>query len=470
MGLADYIGIGRQGKNDELRAQVAELTDGLRKARVQMSILEGQKDTDPTSSDGSYTTRDALITGVSRKYAASEKWGSELVQRLVKIRSAFVMSGGVDARPVDEADVDSPEMEFIQDFIKANDLDGAFAQALGDEKVIEGQILESLDWVEDPESDWLGYARINYYSYYSTRYEVAYIDGSPARGMLKATFTDSDGNEQTISNDFATLMKFNARINDFYGISDFGGILHVIDNLSKGLEQWFAMNWLFAHPTPFFKTESMQDGKDLTDHLVDTTWKLGDFMAGPADMDLKSGAGDSGSIKEKLTMDARIITAKLGVPIQFMGFPDLMSNRATAVNTMEPVEAVSLAEQKVWKTGFQDMFDKAIALYNSRVPLGDRFLTPGLIEPALPFITANQLKMLIDLYLPAWIDGALSLETLLAKIPDIKAREELERLAAEKEATREEEIERGAEIEARLDRFRAPGGGLEDDEGENGEG
>jgi hypothetical protein len=287
--------------------------------------------------------------------------------------------------------------------------------------------------------------------------------------MLKATFTDSDGKKQTILNDFATLMKFNARINDKYGTSDFGGVLHVLDNLSKGLEQWYSMNWLFAHPTPFFKTENMQDGKDLTDYLVDQKWKLGQFFAGPADMDLKSGAGDSGSIKEKLTMDARIVTAKLGVPIQFMGFPDLMSNRATAVNTMEPVEAVSLAEQKVWKTGFQDMFDKAIALYNSRVPLGDRFLTPGLIEPVLPFITANQLKMLIDLYLPAWIDGALSLETLLARIPDVKAREELERLAAEKEATREEEIERGAEIEARLDRFRASQGGSEDDGGENGE-
>lgn len=469
MGWLDLIDGGRREREDAIRVQVQQLGEEVIKAKVEMSILTGLKDTGPTSSDGSYTTRTKLIEGVSRKYAATDRYGSELVQRIVKIRSAFVMSGGVDARPIDEGDRDSLEMEFIQEFIKQNNLDGAFAQALGDEKVIEGQILVNLSWVEDPNSPFGGYARMDYFSWYSTRYEITYIDGSPSRGMKSATYTGSDGQPVTIPNTYAALMKFNARINDTYGTSDFGGVLTVLDNLSKGLDQWFAMNWLFAHPTPFFETENNEEAVKLMEHLVDQRWKLGQFFAGHAKMDLKSGAGDSGSIEKKITMDIRIASGKTGVPVQFLGFPDLMSNRATADNTMEPVEVIALAEQKVWVTGFQELFDKAIDLFNARADLGSRLLEPGLIEPVMPFITGRQLKMLKEFYMEAQINGQISLETLLSKIPDIKVEDELERLAKEKEAQTEERVGDAVLVAERIEALNAAQAAQGGDEGDGDE-
>jgi len=107
------------------------------------------------------------------------------------------------------------------------------------------------------------------------------------------------------------------------------------------------------------------------------------------------------------------------VPVQFLGFPEFMSNRATAENTMEPVALVSISEQRSWLGGFDELFNKAILLKNQASPRGSERLAPKKVTPIMRFVTRAQIERLRDLYLPLWQSGAISQETLLRLLPDV---------------------------------------------------
>ena len=114
-----------------------------------------------------------------------------------------------------------------------------------------------------------------------------------------------------------------------------------------------------------------------------------------------------------------------------------MSNRATAENTMEPVAVVSISEQRSWRQGFKELFDKAIALRNEMVSPAAKPLRAGAIEPKMNFVTQAQVDRLVQLYYPLWQSGAISLKTLLGLLPDIDPEAETPDRDAEQDETGE---------------------------------
>jgi hypothetical protein len=178
----------------------------------------------------------------------------------------------------------------------------------------------------------------------------------------------------------------------------------------------------------------MQEAKELYDQLLNpgVNWRIGKVFAGPAEFTLveSSGAGAE-SIRQEIETKIKILAGGSGVPVQFLGFPEFMSNRATAENTMEPVALVSISEQRSWRQGFKELFDKAIALRNeSASPLDKPFKT-GAIEPRMKFTTQSQVDRLTQLYYPLWQSGGINLKTLLGLLPDIDPEAETESIPAE---------------------------------------
>ena len=401
-----------------------------------LTFQAGEKATSYSSSPNPYDTKEKLVAELVKKYKGYARWGNQLIQRIVDTRAAFTMAGGLKA-VARQPEKYRSELEFIRQFIEFNELDGQFAQQLAVEKELEGQVLLVLEWDKEQEN-----VRVKFISWNDTHYQVHYQDDF-YHLIERITYqSPNDGREIEIPSERAVFIKFNARINSREGIPTLSGLLQEAEDIDKALRDWRKLNRYFASPTPYFRTEDMQEAKELYEQLLSpgVNWQIGKVFAGPADFQLvEMSSASAQSIREEIETKIKILAGGSGVPVQFLGFPEFMSNRATAENTMEPVALVSLSEQRSWERGFKELFDKAIMLRNQMVPPFLPALQPGVVEPKMKFITQAQVERLIQLYYPLWRDGAISLRTLLSLLPDIDPEKETRQSSINSQGVKDEE-------------------------------
>lgn len=385
-----------------------------------LTYKAGEKMTSLAPSANPYQSREKLVAELVNKYKGYARSGNQLIQRIVDTRAAFAMAAGLSARLLDPQQ-GAAELEFIRGLIRMNQLDGQFGQSLAVEKELEGQVLLVLEY--QPEADSV---LLRFISWNDTHYEIAYSDQSYT-SIESITYENQDGETVAIPPSSAVFIKFNSRIHSREGVPTLSGLLPEAEDIDYALRDWRRLNRYFASPTPYFKTRDIQEAKDLYDRLLapGVDWRIGKVFAGPAEFSLV-GMNDAGydSIQREIETKVKILAGGAGVPVQFLGFPEFMSNRATAENTMEPVALVSIAEQRSWLGGFAELFDKAVALRNLQAPAGSARLSPGKVAPVMRFVTSAQIERLVTLYLPLWQSGAISLEALLKLLPDVEPVED----------------------------------------------
>jgi len=418
------------------KKRASELELSLRKAQEYITDIltyrAGEKAQTVSAAINPYNTREKLVAELVRKYKGFAASGNQLIQRIVDTRAAFTMAGGLKSSARDQGSEE--ELLFIRDMIEINELDGQFGQQLAVEKELEGQILLALDW--DPE---IQNVRIKFISWNDTHYEVLCLDNfyHKIEKISYAAPDETSGEEVEIPASRAVFIKFNARINSREGVPTLSGLLQEAEDIDKALRDWRKLNQFFASPTPYFRTSDMQEAKELYDQLLSpgVNWRIGKVFAGPAEFSLveTSGAGAE-SIRREIEIKIKILAGGSGVPVQFLGFPEFMSNRATAENTMEPVAVVSISEQRSWQQGFRELFDKAVQLRNEMASPLSKPLKTGAIDPKMKFITQAQVDRLIQLYYPLWQSGGINLKTLLSLLPDIDPEAETESLPPEPES------------------------------------
>jgi hypothetical protein len=394
-----------------------ELELSLRKAQEYITDIltyrAGEK-AQVSANANPYDSREKLVSELVRKYKGYAKFGSQLIQRIVDTRAAFTMAGGLKA--IDKQQKNPEELSFIRGLIELNELDGQFGQQLAVEKELEGQVLLVLDWDAEIEN-----VRIKFISWNDTHYELQYLDNFYHK-IEKISYR-SDGEEEIeVPADRAVFIKFNARINSREGVPTLSGLLQEAEDIDRALRDWRKLNQYFASPTPYFRTQDMQEAKELYDQLLSpgVNWRIGKVFAGPAEFSLvEMGGTGAESIRQEIECKIKILAGGSGVPVQFLGFPEFMSNRSTAENSMEPVAVVSISEQRSWQQGFKDLFDKAVVLRNEMASPLLSPLKPGKIEPKMKFVTQAQIDRLVSLYYPLWQSGAINLPTLLSMLPDL---------------------------------------------------
>ncbi len=406
-----------------LKRKVSDLE--LKLARTEEYITDiltykaGEKALSLGSSANPYQSRERLVAELVNKYKGYASAGNQLIQRIVDTRAAFTMANGLSAKPA--LGESGRELEFIRRLIRKNQLDGQFGQQLAVEKELEGQVLLVLDYMPDQDN-----VQVRFISWNDTHYQVRYADDAYT-SIKQIAYEDDDGETVYISPSRAVFIKFNARIHSREGVPTLSGLLQEAEDIDLALRDWRKINRYFASPTPYFKTADIQEAKDLYDRLLQpgVDWKIGKVFAGPAEFSLV-GMSDHGfeSVQKEIETKVKILAGGAGVPVQFLGFPEFMSNRATAENTLEPVALVSVSEQRSWLGGFQDMFDKAIQLRNRMAPAGERKLAPARVAPAMRFVTRAQVERVQELYMPLFDKGAISLETLLGLLPDVRPEDE----------------------------------------------
>ena len=372
--------------------------------------------TRPPTDEETAETYKARTDRLGKMYAGTAEWGTPIARNVIDMRAAFTLAGGV--RPVlrETAKTGAAgaerELEFVEAFLDFNGLRDDLPQDWGKEAEIEGKFLATL--AADLAA---GQVKARYFSYTSRTYTVI-ADPEDYAVFLRVEYTDFAGNLREILPQHFVYRPFGGRTHNVNETpSKASSVVWNFEALHKSLYDWRKANRLFASPTPYFKCANPAEVNALLDALNGMQWKIGQFLAGTAEYNLV-GMPTTGieSLAKEITLNAQLISGNTGVPVHFLGFPELMSNRSTADTLFDMVAASTHRERRIWASFYTELFDRAIGLANAELKAG---LRPGLVEAEIPEVSSKTMLELKENWLPLFEAGALSLETLLSKIPDL---------------------------------------------------
>lgn len=401
-----------------LRRQVAELQHSVD------DVLSGTTGSVRAESNP-YPTDKEQVDELSRKYTGRARWGNQSARNLVDIRASFIISEGVKAVATPGVKDASRELAWLKDFIDRNRLDDEVPQAWAQEAEIEGRILIRL--IPNPDAKQID---TRFVSWTQHGYEVKAADEDYAK-FEKVTYRlHKSGREVTLKPEEFVYLRFGGRAHNVNeSPPKLGGILTNMEALHKALVDWRKINSYYAAPTPYFKVQNKAEGDALNDRLKAMKWRIGKFLIGTAEFSL-IGMPSEGvdSVKSEITAHAQITSGLSGVPMHFLGFPELMSNRSVADSEFEAIRASTSKERRVWIGGYEELFRKAIAMANELFQAG---LDPDNIAAEIPEASSAKLKELKDIWFPLREGGEISRETFLGKIPDLDVEVEAKRLEVE---------------------------------------
>jgi len=387
---------------------VKELKMEVSKLQYSISILLG--DNIRVNTDGNpYPDYKTAIAEVAKKYEGIAEWGVQQVRNIVDVRAAFTIGQGIKLSG--DRDKYPNEFDFIDEFLKFNNLDEEAPQDLAKEAEIEGRSLVKMVWDEEKQM-----SSYRFISYSINNYEVKTKDNDYQK-YTEVVYKLNGADQKIEAKDFV-YKKFAGRIckvNDI--MPKVAMILRHCEDLDKALYDWRLINNLFAAPTPYFKCQNAEEAKKLQAVLKELNWKIGKALCGTAEFSLVGVDGTGiDSLEKEIVSLIKVISGNTGVPVHFLGFPDLMSNRAVSTDLFESLNASTSKEKHVWEGFYEELFDKAIEQYNANTK--KTRLQTGVVKAQIISFTAEQMNQLANIWLPLFQANVIDLDYMLSKIPD----------------------------------------------------
>lgn len=378
-----------------------------------------------------YKTYAAQVSETSKKYEGRADWGWQPTKNIIDIRAAFTIGEGVEPLIKDGESGGKEALKYIKDFLDANALDEEAAQDWAKEAEIEGKFLVRLRASTDPKDQTI---RALFLPWTQHGYKVITAPEDYTQ-ILKVTYQVSGtGRDVTLTTEEFVFASFGGRTHNVDETpTKVASVLRHIEALDKALRDWREINHLFAAPTPTFECEEKAAADALHDRLKNINWKIGKLLvfSGGTFRLVSIDAGGIESIEKEVIRNATVISGSVSIPIHFLGFPELMSNRATADSLMEVVFAGVSRERKVWKGFYDELFEKVLIMSNQTFSTG---FNEKAITANLPELGQIKLAQLADVWLPIYEAQAVSLETFLERMPGIDAKVEMKRLEDERKA------------------------------------
>ena len=412
-----------------LRSQVKELNGKVQESLRTIDILSGMETcTSDDETGNQYNTKVLAVEAIYAKYMNLATWGCQLAQRIIGHRKALVMPYGVKSQPSDNAIAKNfeakDEKEFIDRMLDYNNFNEGKEDTLCKYAELEGQMLVEMKW--DKEGDGIsGLPRIMRRSWYDMQYKVIPTEDDPD----EISTIEWDGGAQRLvtGKDKFVFVAFNDV--DFIGMPVMAYILMECEGLAKALSGWRKANKYFAKWTPFFKAETWDEAKSIMEWIKAAGWKIGQGAAGRGMEMVGPGTGPADTLYSEIKTNAQIISGATGIPVHYLGFADVLSNRAAATELTEPMEVIALTDMVKWRGFYEQVFDMAIEMRNKEL-IGK--LRTGMIKPKLAPVSDRQFGRLVKFWLEARKSGLVSKELFVEQIPDINAKEELKRLNSQK--------------------------------------
>ncbi len=421
-----------------LQGTVIEIENQLKDSKELTNFMEGkiQEFTDIMTASpalfgttGDYSSYNDAVASIAKIYNCTAYYG-KWAGSILDIRSAFIIGKGLQLELIDKNK--KAEKEWSEEWMEYNQLDKSAPLQYAVEGEIEGKFLGILIPEKVEKETYL--IKFRYIPWTSKEYKV-FANEKDYMKYERVTFSNTQKDTPLKEKDFIYI-KFGGRINcPNEAVPNLWRCLPEIEDIARALKDTRHINHIFSHPTPYFQTSTPEEFKQMKENFLSKNFKIGKMFFGPAKFSFVAPDGKSiDSLEKEIMSKLKMVSGVTGIPVHFLGLPELMSNRSVADNLMQLIWASTRRPRESWAELYTRALRKSMILSNEKNKTN---LDPMAVKMKIPEITADEWKYL-DQYLKLYLEGALSLESLLSKIPEVEAEAELEKL----NAIEEEEAEK----------------------------
>ncbi|MCK9598026.1 MAG: hypothetical protein M0R06_03230 [Sphaerochaeta sp.] len=449
------------------RQQIQELTaENKRLVKTQELLVDNiltVQEKDTTYTGNRYKDYTTAVAEVSNKYLGVSDYGVLQVGNIVDLRAAYIVGQGIKISADTPGDEDATrEVDFAQRFIEINQLDHELPQDLAREGEIEGKVLVKLFPISAEDAEGGVDIAVRWISWTTNKYSVV-VSRDDYLQLEKVTWNPPAGSPVTLLPEDCVYKRFAGRMDvPNETMPRVAKCLTQIENLDQALRDWRQINKLYAAPTPHVQCDTAQQAKELGVAMESINWKIGKFFAhtGVFSYAQPSSEGQAAIESEIITL-MKLISGTTGVPIHFLGAPELTTKYGAASEGLLEMIAMSTAkEREIWRGAYQEMLTKAMLKWNAETKM--TALNPKLVRVELPVVTEAQWARLTSVWLPMRTGKEISQKTFLRQVPGLDVDKEIEELEGEDSAEMEkftDQPDPNADIETEQDANEQGAGG-----------
>lgn len=380
-----------------------------------------------------YNTYASQVTALYQMYIAESVYGNEYARGIVDFRVAFLGGEGISVV------TDNPEAKaYLDGFIRDNRLNGSGLIDLIQIGEMEGRCLIEMLKGAHPADNEKKIVKINPVAWINFQYE------QNVKGNIEIQKDKKQGKAEEISAEDCVFVQIGGCA---YNPKNTSGRIHTvltdIENMSRAKYDLRRNAHLFGKVTPNWKTDDVKEAEDINTAVSNGDWQIGTGYAGPADFSYKAPDGGAAAIIDADSLKAlKAISTTTGIPIHWLAYPELMSNRATAENMYEVVNAATKKERLIWEEALTELCYKAIRKGSEYGILTAGQFADVTITVKLPLVSIANLKQMIEIWYPLYVDGLISKQTFQNMLPGINPEDENWQIQQEKLGDHNEVIDK----------------------------
>lgn len=400
---------------DSKKIQALEKQIQATEGAISNVILESLLTSTPLNTAGAeniYTTYSAQTNAIYKKYNGRDTLGNWQLRGVVDTRSAFIAGEGPSVICKDDK-----TSEFLDNFLQFNKMYGSkFFNAV---KQAEMEGRELLYLKKDDKNRNIKVLRHRSQYCGGKEYEVIYKDNNDPDSIDSVLIKQKDGKKERLKEEFIYVITGGDGSNTYETTTRAGLVLWEIESYDRTKNAMRKNNHLFGKVTPVFTSENPQDVANFKALAKSKDWKIGDVISAlKGNFDLVvPDVGAMENLKAEQVTCAKAISFNTGIPVHWMGYTDLMSNRSTADSLYETINNATILERSVWEEGLYMLCVKAqeIAI--------DAGYYEGTVntdfEVKIPLISFSKMREHVMSLSLAYGDGAISLQDYRNRLPGI---------------------------------------------------
>lgn len=416
-----------QAVNTKKKAKVQAITEGSHEDLLGTGITGRTATTDNDMKKNKYKSYQSVVQDMYDMYNGVKDFGGEILKSVIRTRVSFIAGGGLTVIAEN-----TKTEEWLTNFFDYNrmlegselfanvtvtELCGKCLLILKQDKKTDKVLVRNFYWVVNPytiipdEKD----SQVIKQAVYSNDNKKS--AGKEIEKIDRLVYIRTGGSPDKLNDTMPTV----------------GNCLTDIENASRIKYDLRYNNHLYGRLTPYFKTQNKSEAKALNNTLEVLNWSIGKVYCGTAEFDIIGPPeGATEALTKEMIQTMKIVSLNTGIPIHWLGWPELMSNRATAENLSEVINAATIMEREIWEESLTELAIKAMALAFKMGHKGA--INPekaGDFEIKLPLISESKMKEIQETWIPLQEGGYITKDSVRNKIPGINPL--YEKKAIEKE-------------------------------------
>lgn len=350
-----------------------------------------------------------------RKYNGISDWGNQQTRAIVDFRTSFIAGEGISISAQNEK-----TSEFIEKFMEDNFLNGSFFINAVKSTEMCGQTIYQLHVDRDDKyKDGFKISVTRFPYDHRKPYRPVYaIKGNYSTLIFKLQESKMVERTLALPNSVPVITGGDDIVSEG-PTTKIGLALNDIENYDRAVKDIRRLNHVLARITPTVEVANQKEVKATADFFNQMRWKIGQMFIGTGKFKYEvPSSGSHDNLKSELVTTIKNIAAITGIPIHWLGYVDLMSNRSTADSLFEVIKSSTINERTVHSEAIQSLILKAQELH---IDNGGSMITK--IDPEfevkLPLIDYSSFYDKVRALSTAFNDGAISMSDYRNEIPGI---------------------------------------------------